>query len=151
MYLNMLSDCNALAATPSAKPRVLLIDDDLFYTRRAALSLVGVADLRVVGSRTAALKVTCAWKPDIVLLDMFLPDGDALLLPDELRLSAEGGDISVIYLAKGAGAATRFQSLGGKFLGVVHRDSGSAGLQRAIQLAWQPSMAFGMICQDAFP
>jgi PleD family two-component response regulator len=117
------------------RPRILLVDDDRLYTRRAEAALLGLADLRVATGRRAALTATLSWAPDIAILDMFLPDGDALRLPDELQQRAATDEIGLIYLAKGPGAATRFQSLAGRFLGVVHRDAGSSGLLEAIRLA----------------
>src|SRR5690349_21847450 len=113
-------------------PRVLIVDDDRLYARRAALVLADIAELRVVEGRCAAMRVVGTWLPDIVILDMFLTDGDALYLPDELRALATDHALGIIYLSKGPGAATRFQSLDGGFLGMVDRDSGSSGLRQAI-------------------
>ena len=73
---------------------------------------------------------------------MFLPDGDALRLPDELRHRCTATEIGVVYLAKGPGAATRFQSLDGRFFGVVHRDAGPSGLIDALRAA-APALLVG--------
>jgi DNA-binding NarL/FixJ family response regulator len=138
MTLDAAHESNAGFALSNTLPRVLLVDDDPLYPRRAAVALLGIAELRVVTSRSAAIATAVSWQPHIAILDMFLPDGDALHLPDELQRCTAVNELGVIYLAKGPGAATRFQSLDGRFFGVVHRDAGPTDLLRAIRLAATP-------------
>lgn len=135
MYLEFIRNAQDMVAAPAALPRILLIDDDRLYVRRVAKSLLGVADLRIADGRASALDVTSMWQPDVTILDMFLRDGDAMRLPDELRMRASSRHMSVIYLVKGPGALTRFQLLNGHFLGVVQRDTGTTGLLDAIRSA----------------
>jgi len=142
MYLDAFPHPNVVLATSTALPRILLIDDDRLYIRRAARSLLGIADLRIVSGRNTAIEATQVWHPDIVILGMFLSDGDAMHLPDELRSRTSIPELSAIYLVKGPGALTRFQTFNGCFLGVVQRDAGPLGLLQAIRSALAQHHAF---------
>lgn len=129
--LDSIGGVGALATTP----RVLLVDDDPLYVRRATIALTGTADLRIASTREAALAAIADWWPDVVVLDMFLRDGDAIRLPEELRARGRSRVLGVVYLAKGAGAQTRFQSLGTNFLGVVERERDAEALRAALRAA----------------
>lgn len=139
MYATMLGnsilDSAAGVGALATRPRVLLVDDDPLYVRRAMLALAGTADLRIAASREAALALITDWWPDVVVLDMFLRDGDAIRLPEELRARGRSRSLGVVYLTKGAGARTRFQSLGTNFLGVVERERGAEALRAALRAA----------------
>lgn len=70
---------------------VLIIDDDPQF-RRAASELLAARGYRVVGAAGTVeegLAFAAALRPDAVLLDVNLPDGDGL--SGAAHLSAEGG------------------------------------------------------------
>ena len=92
-----------------------MVDDDAGFRKLAArllsaagLTVVGEADT-VAGARAAAARL----RPDAVLLDIELPDGDGITLARELAempwhpsivLTSINGDITTTDEARGAGA-----------------------------------------------
>jgi len=84
---------------------VLIVDDDPQF-RRVALELLSARGYRVIGEAGSAgegLALAEALRPDAVLLDVNLPDGDGLSVAG--RLSAVGG-ARVLLTSTDAGAAT---------------------------------------------
>ena len=115
--------------------RVLMVDDDVLYTRRTRLALGEVVELRVVRTRSEALAIAECWVPDLVVLELFVGDSDAFRLLDELRNRQPLSPLSIIYLTKGPGSSTRFQNDGHTFLGMIQRESGIERLHDAIVAA----------------
>jgi DNA-binding NtrC family response regulator len=61
--------------------RILIVDDDEAIRLAAAESLAkGGRDVRVAEDATAALRTLDAWRPDVVLCDVRMPDMDGLAL-----------------------------------------------------------------------
>jgi DNA-binding response OmpR family regulator len=103
---------------------VLIVDDDPQF-RRAVAELLAARGYRVLGQAgTAAdrLALASALRPDAVLLDVNLPDGDGLSVA--ARLSADGGP-RVLLTSTDAGAATER----------LVRGSGAVGFVAKIDLA----------------
>lgn len=119
--------------------RVLMVDDDVLYARRARLALDGTVELRVAQSRFEALAAVDRWSPELVILDLFFGDSDAFRLLDELRSTRPLLPLSVIYLAKGPGSSTSCQNDGDTFLGVIQRDAGIEELRHAVIAATSAS------------
>jgi CheY-like chemotaxis protein len=123
------------AADPMSTARVLLVDDDPLYVRRACRAFGDVVDLQVASNRDDALLATEGWFPDVVVVDMLLGDADAFRLLDELRMRCRNAALNVVYLAKGPGSIQRWQSDAGTFLGVVKRESGIEALREVVVTA----------------
>lgn len=95
---------------PITKARVLVADDD--YAIRSLIidqlasaqhEVMGVGD--VEGVQTALTD----WRPDVVVLDLNLPDGDGLELCRQLR--AQGEDVAIIMVTARSGAVDRVLGL----------------------------------------
>ncbi|MGA7671459.1 MAG: response regulator [Nitrolancea sp.] len=70
--------------------RVLVVDDDASFVRRATVSLGTLADVECVTTGEELLHCVYRQLPDIVLLDMMLADRDGFLMLEELlRLNLE--------------------------------------------------------------
>lgn len=84
---------------PSKRPaRVLLVDDELFFAKavRTRLEKAGFS-CGIVDTLEGARKEFAAERPDIILLDMRLPDGSGLDFLSELR-EGQGADVPVVVL-----------------------------------------------------
>jgi DNA-binding NarL/FixJ family response regulator len=70
----------------SVPPSVLLIDDDPAFRRlaRRAFAGTGVSVVGEAGTAAAGASAVRELKPDVVLLDVGLPDGDGFILAREL-------------------------------------------------------------------
>jgi CheY-like chemotaxis protein len=100
-----IGESAALAHTRFMESTVLIVDDDPQF-RRAAAELLGARGYRVVGEAGNAaegLALASALRPDAVLLDVNLPDGDGLSVA--AQVSADGGP-RVLLTSTDSGAAT---------------------------------------------
>lgn len=125
--------CETVSQLLSA--RVLIVDDDALYVRRARAALKDSVDLQIVSSHDDAIAATADWAPDVVVVDSLLGNEAAFNLLDNLRERHVNSVPSVVYVARGAGAIHRMQSDSTSFLGVVKRESGTEGLLAAIRQA----------------
>jgi DNA-binding NtrC family response regulator len=122
--------------------RVLIVDDDMLYTRRAVMLLDSMFNVCVAETPADALRSVTLSSPDIVVLDMFPHGTDAFRLLDDLQARLSPGPVNVIFLAKGPGAATRYCTDHDTFFGVVSRDSGPEALRDALLEASHSTLAF---------
>ncbi len=79
--------------------RVVIIDDDPMYVSLARALADTVLDVEVVASAShglAATAVVKAHQPDVVLLDLALPDVDGLTLIPEVAAAASGAPVVVV-------------------------------------------------------
>ncbi len=81
--------------------RVLIVDDEIDAREllRAVLEGLG-ADVTMALSAKDALEVLSSWKPDLLVSDIGMPEGDGYSLIESVRRlpAAEGGDIPAIAL-----------------------------------------------------
>jgi response regulator of citrate/malate metabolism len=87
--------------------RVLVVDDDFMVARIHRGFVERVDGFEVVGSAQTgdeALSMVSALQPDLVLLDLYLPDAFGLDLVARLRAAGETCDVLVITAAKEADA-----------------------------------------------
>ncbi len=64
--------------------RVLVVDDDAVFIRRAMVSLGQAADVKSVASGEDLLRRVYNWLPDVVLLNMLLDDRDGFQMLEEI-------------------------------------------------------------------
>lgn len=92
---------------PNAKKRVLAVDDDAsvceFYEH--ALRLGGY-DVECAPSAAKARDVLAKRRPDIILMDIMMPDQDGISFTRELRADAKTSDIPIIVISGLADAGT---------------------------------------------
>ena len=77
-------------------PTLLIVDDHAAFrsTARALLEIDGWEVVGEAGDGTSGLTAARALKPDVVLLDVRLPDIDGFTFAD--RLTAEGGPAVIV-------------------------------------------------------
>jgi two-component system KDP operon response regulator KdpE len=93
----------------SAKSRVLVVDDEAAILRflKPALEANGY-DMTSAGTVAEALKRAAAESPDIVLLDLGLPDGDG---KDVIRQARQWSDVPIIVLSAREREAEKIEAL----------------------------------------
>ncbi|MFC8174567.1 response regulator [Streptomyces sp. NPDC057325] len=86
--------------------RVLVVDDDFMVAKLHCRYVSAVAGFTVAGvahSGAEALRAAERLRPDLVLLDVFLPDMDGVRVLRELRAAGHGADALFITAARDAG------------------------------------------------
>jgi two-component system OmpR family response regulator len=80
--------------------RILLVDDDAPLTRllRLGIEQTGEFEVRVANSGAAALAAVADFAPDIVLLDIIMPDMRGTDVLTELRARGLNRDTRVVFL-----------------------------------------------------
>ena len=66
--------------------RILLVDDEVGITRALALYLTenGDCDVRVENTGSGALETAREFRPDLIFLDIVMPDADGASLASEI-------------------------------------------------------------------
>ena len=80
--------------------RVLIADDepDILEISRIALEAVGGFEVLVCSSGTKLLERLSAFQPDLVIVDVLMPDMTGPEVFEEIRRRPEFDDVPVIYL-----------------------------------------------------
>jgi len=81
----------------ASRRRVLVVDDNLDFVHSLTVLLRAMgheADFAI--NATVALAVVRTFRPDTILLDIALPDGDGRLLADELRREVGRDDVRIV-------------------------------------------------------
>jgi len=87
--------------TPLKPVRVLLIDDEAAFTRMVKLNLeaTGKYAVRVVNDSPQAQDVANVFKPQIILLDVVMPDADGGDVAIQLRQHAITQEVPIIFVS----------------------------------------------------
>jgi CheY-like chemotaxis protein len=83
--------------------KILLVDDERHVRRIMELTLSSTQtwEIIAVGSGKEALEKAAQEKPDLILLDVRMPEMDGVATLKELRAVAETAGIAVIFLTAG--------------------------------------------------
>jgi DNA-binding NarL/FixJ family response regulator len=87
---------NQLCDSSMMRRTVLIVDDHPAF-RAAARALLEAADFEVVGEAAdsrSALAAVAALSPEVVLLDVYLPDGDGFAVAEQL--ARDGGGAAIV-------------------------------------------------------
>jgi len=82
------------------KKRVLIVDDNasLADTLKVNLEMAGGFDVQVETQSVNALKVARQFKPDVVLLDVIMPEKDGGMVAAELHADQDLKQVPIIFL-----------------------------------------------------
>jgi CheY-like chemotaxis protein len=90
-----------------AKKRILAVDDDAsvceFYSH--SLKLLGY-DVETAANARKAKEALARQKPDLILMDIMMPDQDGISLTRELRADPKTSDVPIIVVSGLADAGT---------------------------------------------
>ncbi|MYS20107.1 two component transcriptional regulator, LuxR family [Streptomyces sp. DvalAA-14] len=130
-------------ARPVAGIRILLVEDHDMVAEAIRMALDRAADLDVVGrcaSIAAGLADTARLRPDVVLLDRRLPDGDGIRAIARLKAAAPGCQVLVLAGEASASAATQVAEAGGS--GLILKADNLSELRDAVRRVAAGEMAF---------
>ncbi len=105
------------------KPRVMIVDDHQLFAEaiRAALTQAGLEVVGVASSGRAATGLAESTRPELVLMDLGLPDADGLRLGQDLMLKQPELKVLVVSALRDPNAVKKALRLG--FNGYVTKDT----------------------------
>lgn len=132
---------------------VLLVDDHLILLEGLRRILDAQPDLKVVGeadSVVGALEAVRRWRPDLVVLDLGLKDGQGL---DALPQIGETSPETKVIVLSGYGPENVLPALRLGARGFVSKDTASAHLLKAIRAVlrgeiWAPRQSTSQLVQE---
>ncbi|MBI2947058.1 MAG: response regulator [Verrucomicrobia bacterium] len=98
------------------KKRILIVDDEVGFTRLVSLNLAYQYFVRVENSPEQALAAAQEFKPDLILLDVMMPKLDGGELASQIRATAELKAVPIVFLTAAA-ASREVNSRGGQIGG----------------------------------
>jgi CheY-like chemotaxis protein len=115
--------------------RVLVVDDDVTFIRRATVSLGSLADIESIASGDDLLRYVRGWAPDIIVLNLLLDDRDGFQLLEELLSLDLTPPPFVLCTTSGPASATRVSPCAGWPVGTISRTAQLHQLRDAVQTA----------------
>ena len=84
----------------SAKVKILIIDDeeDICNFSKSILEKTGKFEVMVSTKPTAGITMAKMNKPDLIMLDIFMPEMDGSKVAEQLRHIEETKDIPIVFL-----------------------------------------------------
>jgi len=82
------------------KKRILLVDDEVTFTELLKLNLeqMGAYEVRVENKGAAAVAVARAFKPNLILMDIVMPDLDGGQVAAQLQADPRLADTPIVFL-----------------------------------------------------
>ena len=82
------------------KKRILLVDDEAVVTRTLQLYLEDTDkfEVRAENEGSRAVEAARAFKPDLILLDLVMPDTDGAAVAEEIRDDPDLKDTPIVFL-----------------------------------------------------
>ena len=80
------------------RKRILLVDDDRDFAEATTAVLESVCEVDVAYGGVEAMAKARASKPDLILLDVIMPDEDGFAVCDQLKADPKLADVPVIML-----------------------------------------------------
>ena len=108
---SLLNELTRVLSSPGEKARILVVEDDLDLARviGAVFSRDDI-EVRLVHTRQAALEACTTFRPQLIVLDLSLPDGDGFNVVDFLRQHDDLAHLPlVVYSAREIAEAERNQ------------------------------------------
>ncbi len=115
--LNIIELCSTLhAMTSSAKPepyRVMIVDDDVNLANYHALFLqeAGMETLTVDQPLLQLMDALLEFKPDLILMDMYMPECNGMELAHVIRQMSAFFSIPIVFLSSETDADKQFQAM----------------------------------------
>ena len=125
-----------MTVSPSrTRPVVLLIEDNL--TQRDLYAMVLEPDMSVIGAARGeqGFDMAVTQQPDVIVLDIVLPDVDGLVISDRLRADPRTAVIPVIVLTGDDAGYARAHLKSSELTGVLLKPCSGDRLLAAIDVA----------------
>jgi len=86
--------------TVAEKKRILIVDDEISFARMVKLNLekTGAFDVRTENKATYALAAAREFKPDLIILDVIMPNMDGGDVSNQFKRDRQLRDTPIIFL-----------------------------------------------------
>jgi diguanylate cyclase (GGDEF)-like protein len=105
----------------AAPARLLIVDDDPSSVLLLANLLDQVGSIHVTTRGSEALKLAAEIRPDVVLLDIEMPDADGLEVCRQIKAHADLTDTLVLFVTSHGDAALEARALTAGAIDVIHK------------------------------
>ncbi|HEX3721718.1 MAG TPA: response regulator [Nitrolancea sp.] len=113
--------------------RVLVVDDDSTFVRRASVSLGSLGDVESIASGDDLVRHVLNWAPDVIVLSLLLDDRDGFQLLDELFSLDLTPPPFVLCTTSGPASATRVAPCANWPVGTICRTAQLHQLRDAVE------------------
>jgi DNA-binding response OmpR family regulator len=124
------------------RPKLLIVDDEVDARRLLDYNFTAAGfDVATAASGKAALRLAARLKPDVILLDIVLPDADGFSVCRQLRARPTTARTPVVMLSSHSGFS-------------IHATGTEAGARRCLSKSIELSKiiaAVRLTCQEAKP
>jgi len=104
-----------------AEPRILIVDDDAVSVRLLAHILTGLARIQVTTKASEALALVLSGQPDLVLLDIEMPELDGFALCEQIRQQPGGDQTLVLFVTSHGEEALEVRALAAGAIDFIHK------------------------------
>jgi two-component system chemotaxis response regulator CheB len=132
--------------------RVLVVEDSLVFQKIMATVLKEtghVSEVEVAGTGAEALAMVAANRPDVIFLDLHLPDRDGLSILDELKRRHGPQRVVVVSGLGEEGAQLTIKALSHGAQQFIRKPSGAGFQQSVNQLRGELEPVLKAVCQQA--
>jgi CheY-like chemotaxis protein len=123
------------STAPRERPLVLFIEDNLTQLDLYAMVLEEALDVVKATRGETGYDVACCEHPDVIVLDILLPDVDGLALCARLHANPATAAIPIIVLTGDARAYARAQLVRSELTGVLLKPCPADRLLAAVRMA----------------
>ncbi len=103
------------------EPRILIVDDDAVSVRLLAHMLTGLARIQVTTKASEALALVQSGQPDLVLLDIEMPELDGFALCEQIRQQPGGEQSLVLFVTSHGEEALEVRALAAGAIDFIHK------------------------------
>jgi PleD family two-component response regulator len=125
--------------------KILVVDDEELVTRTVAahLKVKGFTNVKLITDARRVMRVVGEYRPDLILLDIFMPYFNGLELLSQIRSNSELDNVIVLMLSS-AGQEEKFKSLELGALGFIEKPASASQLFKAVTRAFQVAHRLGL-------
>lgn len=80
------------------KKRILVVDDEEAFTRVVKVNLRSIYNVRVENQGSRVCEAVKDFRPDLILLDVMMPDMDGCAVAQKLKECPATGDIPIVFV-----------------------------------------------------
>ena len=121
-----------MTSSPSARPRVLCIDDSLLIRKTIAMTLGAGVELLSAATAREGLTMADQHQPLLIITDIHMPGMDGFEMLTELKANPRTAHIPVVALTSASGVAQKERGLLAGFVEYVPKTADLSALMRLV-------------------